>query len=295
MSFRNILAVTGLVVVAAALTACTPPTAVPNSTPGSSGAPTAVDDRHETVVYHTVEGKDLSADICLPDGDDEGRPAMILVHGGGFTEGSRTSMGELCNRFAGMGVVGVAIEYRLLPDHPYPAPVDDANAAVQWLRQPEVAAQYGVDPERVGMLGSSAGAIIAASVATEPDSGLAVAAALSPVADMTMSGLKLGTPTAAAAATILAYLGCPSIEDCPQSEAASPIKAVTEDDAPIFLAVGSRELVPREQVEALHAALESAGVETELTVVPGERHGLGLLTDDVRRNMFDFISQHLES
>ena len=220
---------------------------------------------------------------------------MILVHGGGFTEGSRASMGELCKQFAQRGIVGVAIDYRMLPDFAYPAPVDDANAAVAWLQQPDTAEQYGIDPARVGMLGSSAGAIITASVATEPDTGLAAAVALSPVADMRPSGLSLGTPTPEATATILAYLGCTSIEDCPPSAAASPLNAVSADDAPLFLAVGSRELVPREQVEALHDALTAAGVPTELTVLAGQRHGLGLLTDELRASMFEFVTARLES
>ncbi|TDN90547.1 alpha/beta hydrolase [Microbacterium sp. BK668] len=293
MSSRTIFATVGAALIAVVLTSCTTP-AVPTST-GSGTPTTAAADGRESVVYRTVDGDTLSADICLPDAEGQNRPAMILVHGGGFTEGSRSSMGALCDQFASRGIVGVAIDYRLLPDHPYPAPVEDANAAVAWLRQPDIAAQYGVDAERVGMLGSSAGAIITASVATEPDSGLAAAAALSPVGDMTVSGLELGTPTAAAAATILAYLGCPSIEDCPQSEAASPTKAVDANDVPLFLAVGSRELVPREQVEALHSELAAAGVPTEVMVVSGDRHGLALLNDDVRRSLFEFLSEHLES
>jgi acetyl esterase len=267
------------------------------STPRAPGEATslAVPKDFETTVYHEVDGQKLSADVCVPKDASTARAAMILVHGGGFTEGSRASMRELCEQFAQRGIVGVAIDYRLLPDHPYPAPVDDANAAVAWLEQPETSARYGVDPARVGMLGSSAGAIITASIATEPDTGIAAAVAFSPVADMSPSGLTLGTPTPEAIATILAYLGCTSIEDCPQAAAASPLSAVSEGDAPLFLAVGSRELVPREQVEALDAALEADGVPTELTVLPGERHGLALLTDKVRTAMFDFVTAKLES
>lgn len=273
-----------------ALGACAAPAAPAAEPTASPSAPEG-----ETVVYRTIDGVDLSADVCEPEDDGEARAAMILLHGGGFTEGSRKSVGELCRQFAKMGVVGFAIDYRLLPDHPYPAPVEDANAAVAWLQQPEISAAYGVDPTRIGMLGSSAGAIITATVATEAESGLAVAAALSPVADMTTSGLLLGSPTPAAAATILAYLGCASLDDCPQSAEASPLTSVSEGDVPLFLAVGSKELVPREQVEALHDALVANGVPTDLAVVSGERHGLALLSDDVRAKMFEFVSEHLAS
>lgn len=249
----------------------------------------------QTTVYREVAGTQLPADICLPQDGEKQHAAMILIHGGGFTEGSRSSMRELCEQFADRGVVGVAIDYRMLPDYAYPAPVEDANAAVSWLKQPEIAARYGIDPERIGMLGSSAGAIITASVATEADTGLAAAVALSPVADMTPSGLTLGTPSAEAKATILAYLGCKDLEACPQAVAASPLKAVSADDAPIFLAVGSRELVPKEQVKALDEALKAAGVPTEFTVLAGTRHGLALLTDKVRGEIFDFVKEKLQS
>ncbi|GAA1944274.1 alpha/beta hydrolase [Microbacterium deminutum] len=261
--------------------------------PRSTTSAAAVD--VQTTVYHEVDGKKLDADVCLPRNAHKDRAAMILVHGGGFTEGSRSSMRKLCEQFAQRGVVGVAIDYRMLPDFAYPAPVDDANSAVAWLKQPDIAAQYAIDPARIGMLGSSAGAIITASVATEPDTGIAAGVALSPVADMTPSGLTLGTPSPEAIATILAYLGCTKIDDCPQSVPASPLKAVSKGDAPLFLAGGSRELVPRQQVKALHDALQAAGVPTELTVLAGERHGLALLTDKMRNAIFDFVKARLQS
>ncbi len=271
------------------LTACAPAAApaAHTSSPTSGGV--------QTTVYQEVDGKKLSADVCLPQDAAKQHPAMILVHGGGFTEGSRSSMRKLCEQFAQRGVVGVAIDYRMLPDYAYPVPVEDANSAVAWVKKPAIAAKYGIDPERVGMLGSSAGAIITASVATEPNTGLAAAVALSPVADMTPSGLSLGTPSPEAIATILAYLGCTDLASCPQAVAASPLKAVSAGTAPLFLAVGSRELVPRQQVEALHTALETAQVPTELTVLAGERHGLALLTDKLRGAIFDFVKARLES
>ncbi|MFH8252105.1 alpha/beta hydrolase [Microbacterium sp. B2969] len=269
------------------------------ASPGASGAPagertpSATGTATAAEVYRTVDGTDLKAEFCEPEGVDSPVPAVVLLHGGGFSEGSRSSMMQLCADAAAQGIVGVTVDYRLLPQNSYPAQIDDAAAAVAWLKEPEVAAAHGIDPAHIGMIGSSAGAIITATLATRSDSGLTAAAALSPVSDMTADGLALGTPTNEAIATILAYLGCSDIADCPVGAEASPLLAVSAGDTPMFLAGGTRELVPAGQVEALHDALVAAGVPTELVMSPGERHGLALLTDDVRAKMFDFLKEQL--
>ncbi|WP_345801560.1 alpha/beta hydrolase [Microbacterium sp. AZCO] len=289
MIHRSTLIASAAAVVALALAGCAPTAPSGAPTGGSTPEPTAT----TTVVYRTVDGTDLHAEICEPAAADAPAPAVILLHGGGFSEGSRASMLTLCEESAAQGIVGVAIDYRLLPENHYPAQVDDAAAAVAWLKEPDVAAQYGVDPAHIGMIGSSAGAIITATLATRADSGITAAAALSPVSDMTPSGLELGTPTAEAVATILAYLGCKDVAACPVGQEASPLFAVSPATAPLFLAAGTRELVPVGQVDALHQALVDAGVPTELVTPAGERHGLALLTDDVRTKMFAFLKEQL--
>lgn len=257
---------------------------------GTDGSAAAV----ETVIYREIDGQKLSADVCEPASPStQPRAAVVLLHGGGFREGSRKTMRSLCAQVADRGIVGIAIDYRLLPENTYPTQVEDALAAVQWLTAPETAAKFGVDPERIGMLGSSAGAIITATVAAQVGSGVKAAVALSPVADMTPDGLELGNPSAEAIATILTYLGCDDIDGCDNATAASPLYSVTTDSAPTFLAIGSDELVPREQAEALHTALEAAGVPTELVVVKGSKHGLAVLSTKARAAMWAFLEEHL--
>ena len=93
-------------------------------------------------------------------------PAVLYVHGGGFTVGSLDGVDELCRRIAAQADCAVfSVEYRLAPEHPYPAALDDVCAAYAWLI--DNAALLAVDPARVAVAGDSAGAGLAASLCLE--------------------------------------------------------------------------------------------------------------------------------
>ena len=242
------------------------------------------------VVYSDADGEQLDADLCLPE-DPRPAGAVVLVHGGAFESGDRTSMAGACDLVASWGLVGMAVDYRLLPEHPYPAQVEDVQAAVEWLRSPAQQEQYGIDPAQVALWGSSAGSIIALSAAEnlagdgQPVAGVV---GLSAAGDLTEGGLALGTPAPELQAAVLAYLGCPSVEDCPVAAEASP----STDAAslpPILLVHSERDAIPLAQAEALAAATQDAGGDAELLVVPGSHHGLQLLSSDVRATIERFL------
>jgi triacylglycerol lipase len=96
-----------------------------------------------------------------------GAPVLVYVHGGGFVMGDKRSPAGLpfydnVGDFAARsGMLGVTITYRLAPDNPYPAGPEDLGLLVAWLR--ENAAEYGGDPERIFLMGQSAGAVHVAS------------------------------------------------------------------------------------------------------------------------------------
>lgn len=88
-------------------------------------------------------------------------PGLLWIHGGGYVIGTAQQDDELCRRFVReLGVTVVSVDYRLAPEHPYPAPLEDCYSALTWL-----AALPAVDPARVAIGGASAGGGLAAALA----------------------------------------------------------------------------------------------------------------------------------
>lgn len=94
-------------------------------------------------------------------------PVVVFAHGGGWAMGSLDTHDGLCRYLARHSRAAVlSVDYRLAPEHPYPAALDDLRAAVEWVARQ--AHRYGLDPSRVIVAGDSAGGHLAAAVATEP-------------------------------------------------------------------------------------------------------------------------------
>lgn len=122
-------------------------------------------------------GPGLLADVYVPSGPDAQRPAVVLVHGGGFAFGVRQDMRAYAEGLAALGIVAATIDYRLSEGSWFPATAlddpdlviaaglarDDAEAAVEWMQAS--AGRLGVDPRRIAVAGYSAGAITAVEVA----------------------------------------------------------------------------------------------------------------------------------
>lgn len=112
----------------------------------------------------TIEGPggDLDLRIYRPEGEGPW-PVLLYVHGGGWTVGGLESHDELCRRLCTTidGIV-VAVDYRLAPEHPFPAPFDDSVAALRWISGH--IADYGGDPARVALGGDSAGGNLSAAI-----------------------------------------------------------------------------------------------------------------------------------
>jgi acetyl esterase/lipase len=225
------------------------------------------------VTYRTVDGEQLALDVYQPGKKGKDRPAVVIVHGGGWRMGDKALFAVQGNRLAERGFVAVSVNYRLAPAHPYPAAVDDVEAAVEWVRKH--AKEYGVDPDRIGALGGSAGAHLTGLLATvgkgSLEKGHRVAAAVSWSGPMDFVSLA---PAAAAGTdgTIPTFLGCLP-DACPDTYAeASPITHVDKTDAPMLLVNSTMELVPRTQTDSMKAALDEARVANEVIILPGQAH-----------------------
>ena len=117
----------------------------------------------EKIVYSKVGDRELLLDAFVP--KQEGTyPAVLIVHGGAWKSGNRLQLRVYANALAKRGMVCFAIDYRLAPEHKFPAQIDDCREAVKWIRSN--AADYKVDPARLGAIGYSAGGHLVCLLAT---------------------------------------------------------------------------------------------------------------------------------
>ena len=247
--------------------------------------------------YGSAGGQELKLNACLPPKRFGVTPAVLLVHGGGFDSGTKDSEGmkALCSLLAENGIAGFSVDYRLMPRYTYPSQVNDVGTAVTWVRETTQQSRFGIDPARIGLFGSSAGAIIVSSVGTDGEGSTAIGTrvaavvALSPATDLTAQGLKLGMPTPTKLRMIYAYLGCSDITNCPNARAASPLYGVDPTDPAFFIAISDNEIVPVGHGLVMRDALVQAGVPVTLKVREGTKHGLSLLDTAMRADITRFL------
>ncbi|PRY50100.1 acetyl esterase/lipase [Geodermatophilus tzadiensis] len=234
-----------------------------------------------------VEGVEVSRQD-VPGGQDVlvHRPAaptggaLLWVHGGGTVIGRPEGDADLCSRMArDLGVVVVSARYRLAPEHPFPAALDDLAAALRHLHAS--AAGLGVDPARVAVGGASAGGGLAAALAQRAhDEGVPVAFQLlvyPMLDDRTVlrgspgrRGRLVWTPRSNAWAWT-AYLGHPPRADEPRPYAVPARRLDLSGLPPAWIGVGDLDLFHDEDV-AYARRLQSAGVPVRLHVEPAMYH-----------------------
>lgn len=105
------------------------------------------------VTFATVGEVELALDVYLPE-TTAPVPAVILIHGGYWQTGDKQSHARLASRVMQWGYAAFAVNYRLAPDFPFPAAVEDVQCAIVWVRKH--ASKYGIDPNRIALLGTSA-------------------------------------------------------------------------------------------------------------------------------------------
>jgi len=221
--------------------------------------------------WRTISGETLTLDLYLPDGDAGSRPAVLLVHGGGWRGGDRSDVALEAGAIAERGGVAISIDYRLAPAHPYPAAVDDVIAALRWLRDDAQVRRYGIDASRIAVGGVSAGGQLAAMAGTLGRGSERVAAVVTWSGVFDFGALDFLDP---------AVLGC-TPEHCPALAAvASPITHVGRGDAPMLLVTARHDrITPVAQSIDMARALRRVGVAHELVTVSGRGHATQLAAE----------------
>lgn len=218
----------------------------------------------------------LLADVYRPDLEGP-LPAVLLIHGGAWKRGSRGQVEKHAEALAERGYVVVNTTYRFVPEHIWPTQLRDVQQAARWMR--EQGQSYGIDPQRIGSFGYSAGAHLAsllAAVADHPQWGEPNTAMRAVVAGGNPADLSLYE----GGRLVPAFLGG-TREEIPQTfREASPITYVDADHPPVFIYQASLDqLVPMEQAEHYKAALDDAGVTNELFIIRGHGHISGFFAD----------------
>lgn len=121
---------------------------------------------YENIVYGTAGEESLFLDACVPEGRDL-HPAVILIHGGGWSGGDKKDMEFLYKPLSEAGFVWFSINYRLAPQHCWPACFEDVRTAIRWVR--DNAAAYRADAGRIALIGYSAGGHLACLAAVQAD------------------------------------------------------------------------------------------------------------------------------
>jgi len=206
------------------------------------------------------------------------RPAVLIVHGGGWTEGIyRYSMAPYAQRLAEAGYVTVNIEYRLTPNGgQFPHAVQDCFCALAWMRNH--AAELAIDPARIAGFGYSAGGHLVSMLGTAADdpgvaadcsegSTGALAAVVSGAGPEDMAALPEVT-------AVTEFMGGTSDQVPERYTEASPIHHVAPGDPPFLFIAGDNDWFVSfdHQTAPMKAALDSYGVETRLLEVPGGGH-----------------------
>lgn len=236
--------------------------------------------RLESACFARPADVPLHVDLALPNGQGDGPfPAVLCLHGGGWVGGDRKQMARTIETLAKRGYVAAAADYRLAPAHPFPACVEDCKAAVRWLRAN--AGTYRIDPDRVGVVGLSAGGHLACMLAvTGPGDGLdgsggnaerssAVQAAVAFSAPTDLSDEGLWTPPTLKN-NLVPLLGGPPREKADAYRKASPVAYSPARPAPLLLVHGGNDpVVPVRQAKALS---DKMGGKAKLVVMEGQGH-----------------------
>lgn len=242
--------------------------------------------RRTNIPYVTRNGVDLLLDIVAPEGvPATPRPAIVYVHGGGWLAGEKTTSSN--DWLAEAGFFTVSINYRLTNVSPFPAQIHDVKAAIRWVRAN--AAHYHVDPDRIGVWGSSAGGHLSALCAVtngddwyaggefDVSSDVQCAVPICPPSDFLIDWYAAGNiPVHEEAEMCLeGLIGGTALQHPELAKQASPLWQATADAVPqLVIQGGADDLVPAGQVRAYVSALMQRGADVTYLEYPDETHAV---------------------
>ena len=249
-------------------------------------------------------------DLYLPENATSDKlPLVVFVHGGGWQNGTKAGGKRFLEPLVSTGeYVGASINYRLSQHAIWPAQIHDCKAAIRWLRSN--AKEYGIDHERIGVMGTSAGGHLVAMLGTAGGQGKlegtlgehldqssrvnAVINFYGPTELLTMNDFPGKMDHNAPDSPESKLIGGPIQELKAKTNIASPIHYVSADDSPFLIFHGTEDpLVPFEQSSKFDALLDKAGVSSTLITIQGGGHGR-FQNSEINEIMSKFWKQQLQ-
>jgi acetyl esterase/lipase len=265
-------------------------TATPGATASAETTPDAAAD---------IGAEVPADDATVPAAEPALLPAVISIHGGSWARGDKANSDwrNVCEWLASEGFVAYSVNYRLVPDVAFPAAIDDVGRAVEWMRAN--AGAYGVDPDRIGAFGGSAGGNLATLLGSRgrgsltEGSRVAAVAELSGPVNLSFEGIVVSGGSSGLEQITLDYLDCASLLDCPATEDASAVESLDRTDPPVFIGTSTEEFVPLSQSTDFAEDLNRLGIVNQLVTVPGALHSIGILDAAMRVQVAAFLHEHL--
>lgn len=237
-------------------------------------------DEHLDVTFAAYGDRTLQLDVFRPKNAPDKLPAIVCIHGGGWRKGAKIHHRKVAQALAAKGYVTASIDYRLSGEAIFPAHIHDCKAAVRFLRAN--AKKYGIDADKIGAIGHSAGGHLAALLATsggvkelEGDGGHAgfssTIQAVVPMGGQTDFMSERNREKSAAADIWQQFLGG-SQDEVPETyRLASPLTHLDKNDPPVWLITGEKD-DPSTHADALRKKMDEFGITNGLTIIKDAPH-----------------------
>ncbi len=243
------------------------------------------------IPYADTARKSQRLDLLLPAkrSTEKPLPVIVYIHGGAWKGGTKEQgRGSVIPYVASGDYAGVSVEYRLSGEAIWPAQIEDCKAAIRWVKAN--AKEQGLDPDKIGVWGGSAGGHLVAMLGVAGDvkalegtvgKHLDQTSRITCVADyfgptnlLTMGDFPSSMQHNAPNSPESELIGGAILENKEKAQAASPVTYITSDDAPTFIAHGTTDpIVPYNQSETFATALKNANIPIYLETIENGNHG----------------------
>ncbi|MCA8989963.1 MAG: alpha/beta fold hydrolase, partial [Planctomycetaceae bacterium] len=260
------------------------------------------------ITYARYGDRTLEMDIYRPKDVWGELPAIICIHGGGWANGNRTSHGLIAQALAARKYVVATISYRLSGEAPFPAAIHDCKAAVRFLRAH--ASQFGINPDKIGAIGLSAGGHLTALLATssgipelegdggypEFSSSIQAAVPMGAQTDFLTERTREISVQSDRGQIWRQFLGGTLDEKTETYRLASPIEHLDRNDPPCWFLTGETD-DPSTHADEFRQRLQELGISSGLTVIPEAPHpflGKQIWFDQMLETADQFFSETLK-